>query len=113
MKMTSNELRRWKETDCWAKELLGGGHSVVVKGVCFMRPTIIGITFTYRRHCSGYLYADNGYLGRTEDGKDYYPMIRIMSSYCEYCPFSGTMVEPNLDAISLKVIALWTKFTQE
>jgi len=113
MKMTNSELHHWQDAKVWIHDLLGDKHSVIVNDVCFTQNPIIGIVYSYKRHCKGYLYADNGYLGRTDDGKDYYPMIRIVSEYCDYCPFSGSTIEPNLNDISLKIIELWNKFTKE
>jgi hypothetical protein len=64
--------------------------------------------FRYK-NARGLIFVDNGYLGRTENGEDYYLLWRLSCSYSEECKYNPTF-EPNLSSASAAVIASWNKF---
>ena len=106
---TQNELRAWKYKE-WVKDVMGEEHQITVDDVTFRVTNVNGISFHYCRNCTGLLFPANGYLGRTEDKKDYYPRIRIHSEYSQYSPYSGASCDPNLTDVARVVKECWEKF---
>jgi hypothetical protein len=70
-----------------------------------------GVSFRYGNHCSGLIFPDNGYLGPQSDGKDFYPLLKLSSSYSQECKFNRS-TEPNLEAVTKEVIDSWNEFAK-
>lgn len=104
--MTQGELRKWQHEQ-WVDELLGTDRNRRVNEVFFCRAVGV-IEFRYGRNCRGLLFSSNGYNGPA----GYEPLVAIHAQYCQYSPYSGALVAPDLAVIAAKIIELWKQFTE-
>jgi len=68
----------------------------------------IYISFSFK-NSRGLIFPDNGYFGRTDNGLDYYPLIRVSCQHSQECRFNPTC-KPNLEAVANGIKEAWLKF---
>lgn len=90
-----------------------------VKGLC-LPTTIDGVYFSLTptrclsfryKNASDLIFADNGYNGITEDGRDFYLLWRLSCEYSNVVTYNPRF-SPNLYDAAKAVISSWEKFTK-
>jgi len=66
------------------------------------------IRFSYK-NSRGLIHADNGYNGKTEDGKDYYFLWKLSCAHTQDLKYNPSFA-PNLRCAAGEIIKSWNSF---